>query len=337
MSLPAGFGLIAEDPAMGPQVTAQLARIEELLRESVANTDAFADQTSRHLVEAGGKRIRPLLAVLASHLGDPSRDEVVTAAVVVELTHLATLYHDDVMDSAPMRRGAPTAHELWGNSVAILTGDLIFARASTLVSDLGGRALKIQAETFERLCMGQLQETQGPRDGEDPRAHYISVLEGKTGSLVAAAGHFGAMLAGAPEEHIDVMVRYGEKVGVAFQLADDVIDVTGAKEKAGKRPGTDLREGVPTLPVLLLRERAAADPGDDDTRRVLGLVDGDLSSDEALADTVAALAAHPVAEESWAIARSWADEAVAALAPLPESTVKAALTSFAHAVVHRDV
>lgn len=335
--LPAGFGLIAEDPEVGPAVTAQLERIEELLLESVASTDPFADTTAKHLVTAGGKRIRPLLAVLASHLGDPTRDEVVTAAVVVELTHLATLYHDDVMDSAPMRRGAPTAHELWGNSVAILTGDLIFARASKLVSGLGGRALAVQAETFERLCLGQLHETQGPAEGEDARSHYISVLRDKTGSLVAAAGHFGAMLAGAPQEHVDIMVQYGEKVGVAFQLADDVIDVTGAKEKAGKRPGTDLREGVPTLPVLLLRERVSSHPDDDDARRVLSLIDGDLSSDEALAEAVSALAAHPVAEQSWEIARQWADEAIEILAPLPEGTIKGALTAFAHAVVDREV
>ncbi len=160
------------------------------------------------------------------------------AAVVVELTHLATLYHDDVMDSAPYRRGAPTAHEVWGNSVAILTGDLIFARASILVSELGGEALGIQARTFERLCLGQLHETVGPREDEDALEHYLSVIADKTGSLVAASGQLGALFADTPQEVIDVMVAYGEKVGVAFQLADDVIDVTGLKVKSGKAPGT---------------------------------------------------------------------------------------------------
>ncbi|MEB2529429.1 polyprenyl synthetase family protein, partial [Kocuria rosea] len=137
------------------------------------------------------------------------------AAVVVELTHLATLYHDDVMDSAPYRRGAPTAHEVWGNSVAILTGDLIFARASILVSELGGEALGIQARTFERLCIGQLHETVGPRDGQDDLEHYLSVIADKTGSLVAASGQLGALFADTPREVVDVMVSYGEKVGVA--------------------------------------------------------------------------------------------------------------------------
>ncbi|MDQ0619984.1 geranylgeranyl pyrophosphate synthase [Arthrobacter globiformis] len=265
--------------------------MEKKLREAIANSDPLADATSRHLVEAGGKRIRPLLTLLCAHLGDASLPAVVQAAVVVELTHLATLYHDDVMDSAPFRRGAPTAHEVWGNSVAVLTGDLIFARASILVSELGGRALGIQARTFERLCLGQLHETVGPRPDEDPVEHYLSVIADKTGSLVAASGQFGAIFSGADEAYEDVLVQYGEKVGVAFQLADDVIDVTGVKVKSGKSPGTDLREGVPTLPVLLLR-KAAAD-GDQSAVELLKLIDGDLSSDEALAEAVAGPARAP--------------------------------------------
>ena len=335
MQLPKGFSAIAEDAELGPSIAMSLAKVEKQLREAIANSDPLADATSRHLVEAGGKRIRPLLALLAAHLGDASRPEVVRAAVVVELTHLATLYHDDVMDSAPFRRGAPTAHEVWGNSVAILTGDLIFARASILVSELGSKALGIQARTFERLCLGQLHETVGPREDQDPVEHYLSVIADKTGSLVAASGQLGAIFAGVSDEIVDVLIQYGEKVGVAFQLADDVIDVTGLKQVSGKSPGTDLREGVPTLPVLLLRKAAAA--GDASAVEVLALVDGDLSSDEALAEAVAALREHPATAESWAVARQWSAEAAAVLAPLPDGMVKTALTSFAEAVVSRDV
>jgi heptaprenyl diphosphate synthase len=334
LQLPAGFALVADDPELGPAVSTSLARVEKQLREAIAHSDPLADATSRHLVEAGGKRIRPLLTVLASHLGDAGRPEVVQAAVVVELTHLATLYHDDVMDSAPYRRGAPTAHEVWGNSVAILTGDLIFARASILVSELGGRALGIQARTFERLCLGQLHETVGPRDGEDAVEHYLSVIADKTGSLVAASGQLGALYADAPDEAVEVMLSYGEKVGVAFQLADDVIDVAGLKVKSGKSPGTDLREGVPTLPVLLLRQAAAG--GDAAAAGVLELVDGDLASDAALERAVSAVRESPQTAQAWAVARQWADDAVAALDPLPESTVKQALASFAQAVVDRE-
>lgn len=335
LRLPPGFALIAEDPELGPSVSSCLAEVEKQLRGAIANSDPLADATSRHLVEAGGKRIRPLLTILASHLGNPTRTKVVQAAVVVELTHLATLYHDDVMDSAPYRRGAPTAHEVWGNSVAILTGDLIFARASILVSELGGEALGIQARTFERLCLGQLHETVGPREGQDDLEHYLSVIADKTGSLVAASGQLGALFADTPREVVDVMVSYGEKVGVAFQLADDVIDVTGLKVTSGKVPGTDLREGVPTLPLILLRRAAAA--GDQSAADVVALVDGDLSSDEALAEAVAAVRSHPQTREAWAVAQQWADDAVAALDPLPDSVVKQALASFAQAVVSRDV
>jgi heptaprenyl diphosphate synthase len=333
--LPPGFALIAEDPDLGPSVSSCLVEVEKQLRGAISNSDPLADATSRHLVEAGGKRIRPLLTILASHLGNPTRAKVVQAAVVVELTHLATLYHDDVMDSAPYRRGAPTAHEVWGNSVAILTGDLIFARASILVSELGGEALGIQARTFERLCLGQLHETVGPRDGQDDLDHYLSVITDKTGSLVAASGQLGALFADTPREVVDVMVSYGEKVGVAFQLADDVIDVTGLKVKSGKAPGTDLREGVPTLPVILLRRAAAA--GDRSAADVVALVDGDLTSDEALAVAVAAVREHPQTQAAWAVAQQWANDAVAALDPLPDSVVKRALASFAQAVVSRDV
>ncbi|GAB2764332.1 polyprenyl synthetase family protein [Sinomonas soli] len=333
MQLPAAFAAIAEDAELGPAITTSMARVERVLREAISNSDPLADATSKHLMEAGGKRIRPLLTILAAHLGDSERAEVLQAAAVVELTHLATLYHDDVMDSAPYRRGAPTAHEVWGNTVAILAGDLIFARASILVSDLGGRALSIQARTFERLCLGQLHETVGPRDGEDPLQHYISVLSDKTGSLIAAAGQFGVIFSGAPSEYESVLVDYGEKVGVAFQLADDVIDVTGGKVTSGKIAGTDLREGVPTLPVLLLR-RAAAD-GDASAQRVLGLVDADLSGDDALAAAVEEIASHPVTEQSWSVAREWADAAKSALRPLPEGVVKDSLAAFADAVVER--
>ncbi len=335
LRLPAGFALIADDPDLGPAVSSCMAEVEKQLRSAISSSDPLADATSRHLVEAGGKRIRPLLTILASHLGDSTRPEVVQAAVVVELTHLATLYHDDVMDSAPFRRGAPTAHEVWGNSVAILTGDLIFARASILVSELGGEALGIQARTFERLCLGQLHETVGPAEGDDAVEHYLSVIADKTGSLVAASGQLGALFANTPREIVEIMTVYGEKVGVAFQLADDVIDVTGLKVKSGKSPGTDLREGVPTLPVLLLRKAALA--GDRSAAAVLELVDGDLSSDAALMQAVEAVREHPQTQQAWAYAQQWADDAVAALDPLPEGVVKQALSSFAQAVVSRDV
>lgn len=334
VNLPGGFGLIAQDPEFGPAIATGLAKVEKLLRDAIANSDPLIDASSRHLVEAGGKRIRPLLVVLASLLGDGVTEEVIKAAAIVELTHLATLYHDDVMDSAPMRRGAPTAHEVWGNSVAILTGDLIFARASVIGSELGPEAVSMQARTFERLCLGQLHESVGPREGDDPIEHHLSVISDKTASLLATSGAYGALFGGA-EQYVEVLRSYGEKVGVAFQVADDVIDVTGAQVRSGKTPGTDLREGVPTLPILLMRNAAAA--GDEDSARVLELVDGDLTSDEALGLAVAAVSGNDATNQAWDVARAWADDAIESLAPLPEGTVKASLTAFADAVVTREL
>ncbi|MHC6177376.1 polyprenyl synthetase family protein [Glutamicibacter sp. X7] len=333
INLPSGFALIAEDPEFGPAISTGMARVEKLLRDAIANSDPLIDATSRHLVEAGGKRVRPLLVLLTALLGEGINDEVIKAAAVVELTHLATLYHDDVMDSAPMRRGAPTAHEVWGNSVAILAGDLIFARASVFGAELGPKAVSWQARTFERLCLGQLHESIGPRESDDPIDHHIQVISDKTASLLATSGAFGAQFGKIPEL-VPVLREYGEKVGVAFQVADDVIDIASTTASSGKTPGTDLREGVPTLPVLLLRKAAAA--GDAHAEQIVELVDSDLSTDEALAEAVEALRAHQAIKDAWLVARRWADEAIAVLEPLPEGTIKAALTAFADAVVTRE-
>jgi heptaprenyl diphosphate synthase len=319
------------DKALLKKIQSGLEQVEIQLLDAVTHTDPVANVTSRHLLEAGGKRLRPVLVLLGAALGDDSKDEVIKAAVVVELTHLATLYHDDVMDRAPMRRGVPTAHEVWGNSVAILTGDLLFARASQIVSRLGGKALSLQADTFERLCLGQLHETLGPQNGEDPIAHYIQVLADKTGSLIAASAELGVVYGDGPDEYREPMRIYGEKVGVAFQLIDDVIDI--ASNESGKTPGTDLRAGVPTMPTLLLRAHAATDPK---AQELVEIIDAGLEDDDQLALAVRKLREHPALEESYQLAKTWATEAVAALAPLPDSPVKDALRVFAEAVVDRE-
>lgn len=332
--------------ALDAEVRAGLEVVERRLHGAVQQVDPLADDAARHLVRAGGKRSRPMLTLLAAHLGDSRRPEVVEAAVVVELTHLATLYHDDVMDGAERRRGAPSVHARWGNTVAILTGDLLFARASTIVAALGPEAVRIQAETFERLCLGQLHETIGPREGEDPVEHYLTVLADKTGSLIATSARFGAMFAGCSADVQKVLTTYGEKVGVAFQLADDVIDLSSDAATTGKTPGTDLREHVPTLPVLLLRRavreaeaRGQAGPGalgsSAESVSLLAALDGDLSDDAALADVLARLAAHPVTALARAEAARWAEEAVEALQTLEPSPARDALRDFATAVVAR--
>jgi heptaprenyl diphosphate synthase len=326
----AALDLGLADGDLDASVRDGLAAVEERLGDAVRQSDRLADDASRHLVRAGGKRMRPMLTLLAGHLGDPARPEIVEAAVVVELTHLATLYHDDVMDSAPVRRGAPAVHQVWGNTVAILTGDLLFARASTIVAGLGVEAVRIQAATFERLCLGQLHETIGPAPEEDAVEHYLQVLADKTGSLIATAGRFGAMFSGADPAVVDVLVRYGEQVGVAFQLADDVIDLASDGAESGKTPGTDLREGVPTLPVLMAR--ASGDPADG---RLLELLDADLTDDHLHAEALDLLRKHPAMDEARAYVVGRAAEAKALLAALPEGSVRSALEAFADAVAVR--
>jgi heptaprenyl diphosphate synthase len=331
ISLPRQLRKVA-DRALLKSLESGLEIVEDQLLAATSHADKIAGASARHLVEAGGKRVRPTLVLLAAQLGDPTRQDVLDAAVVVELTHLATLYHDDVMDDAPTRRGVPTAQTIWGNSVAILTGDLLFARASQVGSHLGQASLTLQADTFERLCLGQLHETIGPSESEDATAHYIQVMADKTGSLISASARLGIVLSGAPAEFEEPLRVYGEKVGVAFQLIDDVIDISEAGP-SGKTPGTDLRAGVPTLPVLLLR-KAAAD-GDSEAQSLIDFIDAGLEEEAKLNEALVRLRNHEVAELSYLEAKRWADEAVEALEILPEGSVKNALAQFAQAVVDR--
>lgn len=317
----------------------EMQTVEKLLHDQLAFASPIADAAARYLAEAGGKRIRPLLTLLASQLGSGPNDLVRTAAVAIELTHLASLYHDDVMDEASMRRGVPAAHTVWSNSVAILAGDLLFARASSLVSGMGEEAILLQARTFERLCLGQLHETVGPNEGDDPKAHYMQVLADKTGALIATAARMGIMQSGAPAEYADMVMEYGERIGVAFQLIDDVLDLSQKQAQTGKIAGTDLRAGVVTLPVLLLRERAVADAA---ARDLLARIEDGAAKiqagepDSLLDAEVAELRDHDVTRETFDEAKRWAEDAVRAIAPLPSSVVKDALERLAESIITRE-
>jgi heptaprenyl diphosphate synthase len=323
-------GLEFVGPELEADIRLGLDGVEALLRASVKSDYPFVTETSAHLLTAGGKRFRPLVALLAAQFGDPHATGVVPAGVVVELTHLATLYHDDVMDEADLRRGASSANSRWGNTVAILTGDFLFARASDILADLGPEAVRLQARTFERLVQGQIRETVGPDDGEDALAHYLRVLGDKTGSLIGTSCRFGAMLSGADDSVVEIVTRYGERIGVAFQLSDDLLDVTADSDELGKTPGTDLREGVATLPVLLLRRVGRAEDA-----ALLASLDGNLDDDADLAAAVAALREHPILEDARREVQRWADDARATLGPLPDVPAKAALEALCDYVVRR--
>ena len=324
------LGLPLPDAGLEAALTAGLAEVEKELRVAVASEDQFVADASRYLVEAGGKRFRPLLVLLASHFGDPNAWGVVPAGVVVELTHLATLYHDDVMDEAQLRRGTPSANSRWDNTIAILTGDFLFARSSRILADLGPEAVRIQAHTFERLCTGQIRETVGPRPGQDPVEHHLEVVADKTGSLIAASGRYGALMSGASPEVVEIMTQFGERIGVAFQLADDLVDITSESMQSGKTPGTDLREGVPTLAGLLAL--TSTEPAD---ARLQSLLGRPLPDDAEHAEALALLRAHPAIDEARAQAHLWSEQARACLAPLPSGPAREVLELLCDYVVSR--
>ncbi|PZU47603.1 MAG: geranylgeranyl pyrophosphate synthase [Microbacterium sp.] len=310
--------------------------VEQTLARELTVSDALADATTRYLYEAGGKRVRPMLAILTAQLGAGTTDQVIAGATALEMTHLGSLYHDDVMDGADKRRGVPSAHAVWGNNVAILTGDLLFSRASQLMAQIGERAIRLQADTFERLVLGQMHETVGPQAGEDPVAFYLRVLSDKTGSLIAASAQAGVLFSDAPAEYEKPVLEYGEKVGVAFQLLDDVIDLSADAGETGKVPGTDLRAGVPTMPYLLLGR--AGDPAsralkatiDDGVARI-----ADGADPAILDDAIARLRDDPATEATRRQAYEWADAAVEALDPLPSGVVRDALVKLSHVIVDR--
>ena len=313
-----------------------LARVEDNLAVELRVSDALADATSRYLYEAGGKRVRPMLTILTAQLGDGVTPEVVAGATALEMTHLGSLYHDDVMDASDVRRGVPSAHVVWGNNIAILAGDLLFSRASQLMAQIGERAIRLQADTFERLVLGQMHETVGAQPEDDPVEFYLEVLADKTGSLISAAAQAGVLFSDAPAAYAQPVLEFGEKIGVAFQLLDDVIDLSADAGETGKVPGTDLRAGVPTMPYLLLDR--AGDPAsialkDAIDNGVARIADG--ADPAILDDSLAQLREHAATAETRRLAVDWSAEAVAALDPLPAGAVRDALTRFAQVVVDR--
>ncbi|GGK65427.1 geranylgeranyl pyrophosphate synthase [Sphaerisporangium melleum] len=244
--------LVVPDPELAERLRKGMAEVETRLRETATDSpDPLIGQAAGYLLDAGGKRWRPLLVLLGAQFGDPERASVLDAAVVVELIHAASLHHDDVMDEAPLRHGVPSAHLRWNNKIAILVGDHLVARGATLSVDLDEAARRMQAQAFERLVRGQVREVAGPRPGQDPVEHHLEVVGDKSASLIALAVRLGGICAGADAATVAALGEYGEALGVAFQLSDDVIDIVSGADRAGKAAGTDLRAGVMTLPALL--------------------------------------------------------------------------------------
>jgi heptaprenyl diphosphate synthase len=300
----------------------------QLLKQCHSDVPLIDDMTT-HLVKAGGKRFRPLITVLSATLGDVHKPEIVKAAVVVELTHLATLYHDDVMDEATMRRGAVSVNQRFSNSQAILAGDFLFARASELVADLGPEAVRLQAQTFERLVTGQLLETAGPKADEDPVEFHLKVLAEKTGSLIATSAQFGAEFSGASKSDVLAMRKFGELIGVTFQLADDIIDMSSTEVELGKQRGNDLLEGVPTLTTLLVRRNNR--PEDQELMKFLI---GPVSSVD-LIKVLDLISLNPAINQAKEIAQDWANKAHTSIQGITNKETLKVLEQLCDAVILR--
>lgn len=319
------------DAELAESVRSGVSRIEQLMAAELGKADELMSEAVHHLFLAGGKRFRPLFTVLSASLGpDPANEDVIIAGAVIEMVHLATLYHDDVMDEAQVRRGAPSANARWSNNIAILAGDYLFATASRLVSRLGPEAVLVIADTFAQLVTGQMRETRGATEGVDPIDHYLKVVYEKTACLIAASGRFGATFSGADDAQIEGLFRLGGIVGTAFQISDDIIDIDSDPDESGKVPGTDLREGVHTLPVLYaLRETGP------DADRLRQLLAKPIDDDASVAEALQLLRASQGIVEAKKVVRDYAEQARQELAGLPDLPGRRALESLVEYTVNR--
>jgi heptaprenyl diphosphate synthase len=248
-------GLEAPDAELERQLRARLDQVEQFLEKSVRTDYDLLSEAAIYLLQAGGKRFRPMLVLLAGSFGDPSDARLVPGAAAIELTHVATLYHDDVIDEADYRHGVPSVNARWSNSVAIVSGDYLFARAAEIASDLGTEVTRLLARTIATVSNGQLREVASAGRLDQTEDAYRETIRRKTASLIATSCRLGGLLSDAPPEHIDVLEGFGEAVGLAFQLSDDIMDVVSTERELGKEPGVDMKEGVYTLPVLHALER----------------------------------------------------------------------------------
>ena len=307
-----------------PGLAKDLDRVEVALRRAVSSEDAFLTEVATHLVAAGGKRLRPALAVAsAAAAGRPTTDAVIDGAASVELVHLGSLYHDDVIDEATSRRGVPSVNARWGNLVAIVAGDFLLARASEIAASLGTEVSGLLAATIGRLCEGEVGELQYAYNASRPESAYFDAIAGKTASLIATSCRIGGLAADAPSPHIDALTAFGQSFGMAFQIWDDILDLVCTDAALGKPAGHDIVEGVYTLPVI----RALATPSIGDELRALLGSPLDSPTRDKVRDLVRATDAMVA---SVVAARRYADQAADALTPLGDSATVHSLANLGH-------
>jgi heptaprenyl diphosphate synthase len=322
-------GLEPPDATLEAQVRTRLDRVEEALRKALEEADSeLLSTTATYLLAAGGKRFRPMLALLAGYFGDPTDPRLVPASVALELVHVATLYHDDVIDEAESRHGVASANARWDNTVAILTGDYLFAKASEISTELGPEVCRILAQTIGILCDGQIREIDASRRLDQTAETYLEVIRRKTGALIATSCRLGGMMSDARADHVDVLESFGESLGLAFQLSDDIMDVTSSQLELGKEPGVDLKEGVFTLPVLHALDHS---PRREELARILATgVDGEL-----LDRALEIVTDGPSIEHARVAVREEVERAVGLAERLPEGPAQHALIQLARFLAAR--
>ena len=316
--------LRAPEPYALPVSLDDLDRLEVALRRSVLSGDDFLDEVASHLIAAGGKRLRPALTIASAMLAGPDvSEDTLLGGVSVELVHLASLYHDDVMDEATRRRGVESVNSRWGNIVAVVAGDFLLARSAEIAAALGPEIAGLLASTLARLCQGQVSEVRTAFRVDRDEETYLTAIADKTAALMSTACRIGALTAGLGRDEVETLTRFGECFGMVFQIRDDILDFVGTEEELGKKPCQDLVEGIYTLPAL----RALAEPsvgpelsellgrrlGADDLERARELVLKSRGIEEA--DAVAMRYAALAAEEAAALGDGEIERALGALGP----------------------
>lgn len=335
-----------------PSLRADLERVEQALHDSVRTEDPFLTEVASHLIAAGGKRVRPAFAITSAMATDRAMasvtDEVIMGGVSVELVHLGSLYHDDVMDEAEIRRNVDSVNARWGNLTAILAGDYLLAKASEIAASLGTEVAGLLAWTIGRLCEGQVLELQQAFNPQRTETSYLASIDGKTATLLATSARIGAIVAGLPREQIDALTAFGHDFGMAFQIVDDILDLVATDEQLGKPSGHDLIEGVYTLPVIRTLAsdtpeakslRAALDAhiahvGDELSRPGSDATGPDAVSTDQVTTAQIEIARRAIregghVETSLASARDYVDKAVAGLEPFEGSEAAGAFSAAA--------
>lgn len=307
---------------------ANLARVERALRAAVITGDELLTEMASHLIVAGGKRLRPAVAIGAALAGGATvSDDVVSGGVSVELVHLGSLYHDDVIDEAVMRRTVPSVNARWGNLKAVLSGDFLLARASEIAASLGTEVAGLLAHTIGRLCEGEVSQLRSLYSIARTEQQYFTAIDGKTASLFAAAARIGAIVAGLAPTATDALTEYGRALGTTFQIVDDILDLTASEAVLGKPTGHDLVEGVYTLPVIVTLAGGGVAAGE-----LSDLLGGPIEGAE-LDKALAIVRTNGAVAAAIDVARSWADRAADALAGFEPSSALDALVAAPHALI----